>query len=416
MLHVLDWDAPQVQLPKRRRIQKLWHWWLSYGKSYADQYPESRVIPGMSAFIRTKKRMFQVIVPPLYRLSYIAHSLFWQECSDATSSDATSSDATSSDSVSSDSDDLSEVHYLQPADMARRISAALEKSPWQPGCLLNMYLDMYKTSVEAWRQFALVCRLPWGGIRFVPSGPPPREGYYSLPSLRGMCFLDEATCRAYSASLSGKYFRHLPDITNVELPEELYFLAEEIMCRAAGRKIVFLGGSIGGQKNIARWSEVIGLADPKLWFFVQAGEVHAGTFSPEDIVAFERLVADPPENLLLHTSYFSEEREFNAIIQIADIIFAVYRDFRNSSNMLGKAAYFEKPILVSDEYLMGEMVRRYGIGLAVPQDDVQAMLWALERLAKDLVPTQNFAAYRAAFSEQTAGDSLERFIQHLLTH
>ena len=249
-----------------------------------------------------------------------------------------------------------------------------------------------------------------------PPDPPPREGYYSLSTLGGICFLDEITCRAYSESLSNKYFQCLPDITNGELSEHPSFLAEEVMCRAAGRKIVFLGGSIVGKKNIARWSELIALADPSRWFFVQVGEIHGNTLSPADTAAFERLVADPPENLSLYAHYLSDERDFNAIINIADVIFAVYRDFRFSSNMLGKAAFFEKPILVSDGCLMGDRVRNYGIGLVVPHDDAQAMLCALERLMKEPVPPQNFSAYRAASNEQTAGNNLERFIARILAH
>ncbi|HEU5408921.1 MAG TPA: hypothetical protein VFU48_14225, partial [Nitrospira sp.] len=339
-------------------------------------------------------------VPPLYKLSYICHSLFsWQI-------------AKKNDGP----EDPSERHYFEPVEMAYRMNAALEKSPWRPDCLFNMYLDTYKTGAEAWRQFATICRLPWGGIRFAPPGPPPCEGYYSLSTLGGVCFLDETICRAYSASLPEKYFQYLPDITSGELPEHPCLMAEEIICRAAGRKIVFLGGTIVGKKNIAQWSELIARADARRWFFVQVGEIHGNTFSPEDTAAFERLVADPPENLLLHTHYLSDEREFNAIIRMADIIFAVYRNFRNSSNMLGKAACFEKPILVSDGCLMGDRVCHYGIGLAVPHDDVQAMVCALEKLTKDPVPPQNFAACRAACNEQAAGDSLERFIGYLLAH
>jgi glycosyltransferase involved in cell wall biosynthesis len=398
MLHVLDWNAPRDQPKKPPNLSRLWHWWLSYGKSYAEQYPESRIVPGMQTRIRIKKRMFQIIVPPLYKLSYICHSLlFWQI-------------ATKNDGP----EDPSERHYFEPVDMAYRINAALKESRWAPDCLFNMYLDPFKTSAEAWRQFATICRLPWGGIRFAPLNAPPREGYYALPSLRGICFLDEAICRAYSASLSDKRFQYLPDITNVELSEHPSFLTEEIMYRAAGRKIIFLGGSIVGKKNIARWSELIALADPSRWFFVQVGEIHGNTFSSADTAAFERLVTRPPENLLLHAHYLPDEKEFNDIIRIADIIFAVYRDFRFSSNMLSKAAYFKKPILVSDGCLMADRVRHHGIGFVIPHDDVQAMLRALDQLVAEPIPMKQFGTYCADFSERVAADHLENFLSHLL--
>jgi glycosyltransferase involved in cell wall biosynthesis len=106
----------------------------------------------------------------------------------------------------------------------------------------------------------------------------------------------------------------------------------------------------------------------------------------------------------------------NAVIHAADILFAAYKNFRISSNMPSKAAHFAKPILVSDGFLMGDRVRRYGIGIVVDQDDVQDMLCALERLAQNPVVPEHFAAYRAELSEQTAGDRLENFVNHVLAH
>jgi glycosyltransferase involved in cell wall biosynthesis len=293
---------------------------------------------------------------------------------------------------------------------------ALKKSRWQPDFLFNMYLDMFRSGARAWRAFASMCSLSWGGIRFVPSDTPPPEGYYALPSLRGVCFLDEITCTKYRDSIPDKYFQYLPDVTNAELPEAPCALAEQIIRRAAGRNIVFLGGSIGGQKNIARWCELIALVDPKRWFFVQVGEVHANTFTKEDSIAFEKMLTAPPENFFLHSEYLADERDFNAIVRAASVIFAVYRNFRISSNMLGKAAYFEKPILVSQGFLLAERVNRYGIGLTVPEDDVKAMSNALEHLVTDPVSAVKFAAYRAVFSEQMTGDCLERFLNRAMAH
>jgi glycosyltransferase involved in cell wall biosynthesis len=396
LLHVLDWNSTLPRPRLRLRIRRIWQWWLVYGHNYASKRPETRVTPGMPAHTRAKKRVFQILVPPLFYLSRALRSVFRQLRGARRFSDGLQ--------------DSSELHFLEPMEMALRINAALRKSSWRPDCMFNMYLDMYKTGVKSWQEFAAVCNLPWGGIRFVPSDTPPREGYYALPSLRGMCFLDESACQAYSATISDKHFQYLPDITNTELPEGSCALAEEILRRAAGRKIVFLGGSIGGQKNIARWCELIALADPERWFFAQVGEIHANTFSLEDTFAFERLVAAPPENLLLHTGYLSDEREFNAVIKAADVLFSVYRDFRISSNMPGKAAHFDKPILVSDGFLVGERVRKFGIGLAVPEDDAHSMLGALERLVAEPVQREKFLLYRTHFSEQATGDSLENFL------
>jgi glycosyltransferase involved in cell wall biosynthesis len=108
--------------------------------------------------------------------------------------------------------------------------------------------------------------------------------------------------------------------------------------------------------------------------------------------------------------FIDDEREFNAIMHASDILFAVYTDFPYSSNMLSKAANLRRPILVSDRYLMGELVRRYGIGIAVPEDDPSAAYLALEKLQNGSVSEESYANYCKNFSAQSLGDALEQFI------
>jgi glycosyltransferase involved in cell wall biosynthesis len=229
-----------------------------------------------------------------------------------------------------------------------------------------------------------------------------------------MCFLDRETCEEYRQILSQKYFTYLPDITNVDLPDHSFPLAETVLQRAGGRRIVFLGGSIGGQKNIENWCRLIAMADPRRWFFIQIGEIHTNTLSAQDVSAYQQLAAHLPDNVLLHEAYLPDEREFNALTDRSDVIFAVYRNFRISSNMLVKAAYLEKPILVSDKHLLGERVRRYGIGLGVPEDDPDAMLTGLEQLAAAPIPADRFAAFRADFSLEAMSDRLHGFFERVL--
>ena len=204
----------------------------------------------------------------------------------------------------------------------------------------------------------------------------------------------------------------LPDITDASLPDAPTGLATEITRRAAGRKVVFLGGTIGGNKNLARWYELISFADPERWFFLQIGEINFNALTQADMRALAILKATPPENLLVHREYLPDERAFNDVIRVCDIIFAVYRNFKISSNMLGKAAAFEKPILVADNYLMGRRVVSYGIGRAVPEDDARQMLAAATDLTENPVPVENFAAYRADFSIGNMQQALMAFLDH----
>jgi len=108
---------------------------------------------------------------------------------------------------------------------------------------------------------------------------------------------------------------------------------------------------------------------------------------------------------------------FNEVIQASDVIFAVYRDFKVSSNMPGKAAAFNKPILVAKGYLMGERVTNYGIGATVAEDDVLGMLSALNSLIDNPnLMAKNFEAYRQDFSVEALSDHLIGFLKNCMAH
>lgn len=404
-LHVLDyasssqnmgWSARRVRQAFLSRLRRAWARWNTFGDRYYYRRPGSEAMPGAPDYWR--KRLFQLAVPFPYRATYFIYArsrrLFRRpECPDAVHDP--------------------EAGFLDPAEFAMRVSGAIRSAPYKPDLVFNMYMDMYRSCPSSWNRFAVVGKWPWAGIRFVPSVLP-KEGYYGLSSLKGMCFLDEDVCRIYRKANPERAFGYLPDITETALPAQPGALAEEIRQRAAGRRIVFLGGSIGGQKNLARWFDVIALADPSKWFFVQIGEVHRATLTAEDLAALDQNVSYPPENLIIKAEYLPDERAFNDIIRTSDVIYAVYRDFRISSNMLGKAAAFEKPILVADNYLMGERVRDYGIGRVAPQEDAARIHCALLSLEESAPPASAFERYRDDFGPKALAASLGHFIEQCI--
>jgi hypothetical protein len=70
----------------------------------------------------------------------------------------------------------------------------------------------------------------------------------------------------------------------------------------------------------------------------------------------------------------------NALMASSDVVFAAYRQFPNNSNILTKASVCERPLLVSDAYLMGNRVKEYELGEVLPEGDVEAMVSALRRM------------------------------------
>ena len=312
-----------------------------------------------------------------------------------------------------------EASYLQPHEFAQRVADATLQLGRKPSFVFNMYMDLYRDDQLGWRPFDEIHRIPWAGIRFVPSPTPPSEAYYRLQSLKGMCFLDEHVRQNYVKHLPQKVFEYLPDVTDTNLPVTESSFAIDIARRAADRKIVFMGGTIGDKKNLSQWYKLIGLANPAEWFFVQIGEVREQVLGSDDLSAYRRALLECPENLFLHAQYLPDERIFNEVIALSDIVFAAYHKFSISSNMPGKAAAFEKPILVSQGYLMGARVNQYQIGLTAPEDDAAQMLQALKILAqppaaRSVALPEHFAAYRQDFSHDALKDKLFNFLDRAI--
>lgn len=404
-LQILDWNSALKQrlrlgallrphLQVRAMLRPHWNRWVAFGDMHLRRLPGSEIRPEAGALEAFWGRTCQRFVPFLFRATHYVYRHYVQKPPPV-------------DPPSAPPDP--EPHLMRPVDVASRVKAALPGAKWAPALCLNMYIDTYRTLPEPWLDFEAVNSLPWAGLRFVPRAQP-TEAWYATPSFRGMGLLDEQICDAYRSALPGRAFEYLPDITETRLAVVDHPLVQTIRQRAAGRRIAFLGGSIGGQKNLARWFEMAARAQPHEWFFVQAGEIHRGTLTPEDMIALDRVLTAPPENLLIHPEYLPDEGVFNAVIAASDVIFAVYRDFQISSNMLSKAAYFRKPIMVSNRYLLGERVTRYGIGRAVEEDDATSMLEALEEIGRGGQFEEGFARYRSDFSEDALAERLEALL------
>jgi hypothetical protein len=101
---------------------------------------------------------------------------------------------------------------------------------------------------------------------------------------------------------------------------------------------------------------------------------------------------------MVYSRYIESERDVNAIIAAEDLLYAVYRDFKDSSNSLTKASIFEKPLLVSDGYLMAERVRADRLGAVVTFGNVAIIAAGLNEVCARPRSEFGFSAYREAHS------------------
>jgi hypothetical protein len=196
-----------------------------------------------------------------------------------------------------------------------------------------------------------------------------------------------------------------PDVADASPPDQDFVPALQMRKRANGRKIIALAGILARRKGMLLMMDVARQAINEDWYFVFAGELALNSFLPEEQRSILDWVQSPPANCFFHFQRLPDEPQFNAIIDTCDILFAVYPHFLSSSNLLTKAAIFEKPIVVSDAYCMGERVRKYGLGATVAEDSAPQCIAAIRQLCDQLardghIPAARYQEYREIHSPE----------------
>jgi len=254
-------------------------------------------------------------------------------------------------------------------------------------------------------------RMPGSAIPGAGTMPHP-EKIYCHPNLHSVAVMDEAAMPYMSRIALDRPVSFFPDFID-EAPAEKGPIVEAMLKLAAGRPIIGSLGHLQPSKGVA----TMGYAalDPANAGFAFAfiGQLSGG-FSKEEDAMIERLKTAP--NVFMHLESIASDAQFNGLMQACDVVFAGYHDFPHSSNIMGKAAEFKKPVIVSDGYLMAERARRYGSGEVVPQKDPKSLTAALHRILADKQAwirehQPKWDQYRAETSRAAAKEAFARLIK-----
>lgn len=299
-----------------------------------------------------------------------------------------------------------------------RISNAMKEicsSTDKPDMIFFAWLDSYLNRYMPARLIDKWFPYPWSGLYFHPrhyrnkSGNllaekyvPPSESLVANSRMAcSLAVLDEGVIHKLRAYLCEKEVFVFPDFSDEIPPEINYYVIEEIKTKANGRKIIGLIGSLERRKGLLTLLRVARQPASQGWLFVVAGEFAAQSFSKQELNEIKLFFDEPRDNIFAHFGKISDDAQFNALLKLCDVIFAVYEDFPHSSNLVTKAAKYGKTILVSTGGYMEEVVRKYELGEAVPAGDIQAALAFLGRINEAGVVLLHSAGMRAYSLEQS---------------
>lgn len=229
-------------------------------------------------------------------------------------------------------------------------------------------------------------RFNWIGLNIVKIILP-RDNWkiniYNASNCKGLLILDESLLKNLKGVMPINIWL-FPDVIDTNLPKEKLEVEEAILKQADGKIIISLLGVITPKKNLLLLLEVAEISrnNNLPYFFVFAGHLMNDAWTNDEMQIIQKL-----KNNKFSNCYFDfhriEETTINRIVDLSSIIFLVYRDFNQSSNLLTKAAYFKKPVIVSKGYLMEERVKEYNLGLSVKQDSSDEIIEALKILTSE---------------------------------
>ena len=258
---------------------------------------------------------------------------------------------------------------------------------------LVFFACIYDRTFEHFRRAERLFRFPWAGLYLharsfrMPGSPIPYTGglpcpekIFSSPLLLAAAVLDEGAVEPLRGTSGGKPVMVFPDITVKALPPAgvTEGLAGKIKKFAAGRPIVSLTGHLQWTKGLDVFTKAACHQDLSEVFFFLGGDVNWGQISPAEKTKLQQAWERLP-NVYAHLQHLPEQT-MNSVYAISDAVVAAYREFPNSSNALTKAAVFERPIVVSDGYLMAERVRKFKLGEVIPEGNAEAPVAALRRM------------------------------------
>jgi glycosyltransferase involved in cell wall biosynthesis len=181
--------------------------------------------------------------------------------------------------------------------------------------------------------------------------------------------LDSGVVKKLQNKIQNKPVTAFPDVTDTSLSSKDAKLLAQIRKKVNGRKIVGVLGSMDRRKGVMAMLRLAKIQKGKNLFYIFAGELNKDKFTKNELAFFQATINTNPDNCFFYLKRIPSEGQFNSFLSICDVIYLSYLDFPHSSNLLTKASFFRKSVVVSRGYYMEEVVKKYKLGISIKQND-----------------------------------------------
>jgi glycosyltransferase involved in cell wall biosynthesis len=179
----------------------------------------------------------------------------------------------------------------------------------------------------------------------------------------------------------------------------------------SGRQVFLLFGELTARKGIYQVLDAIEMLSPEL--SQKLCLLLIGPLGLEEKELLQARIVEISESLpvqIIGRHEFITDREVQPYFQLADVILAPYQRHIGMSAILVRAAAAQKPVLSSDFGLMGEVTRRYSLGLAVDSTVPSEIAKGFSRFLLESPPSLCDYVKMEQFAEQNNAEQYTKII------
>ena len=202
------------------------------------------------------------------------------------------------------------------------------------------------------------------------------------PNVEKLFFLNHKAAVQTHQTYFGERFEYLPDPINnsIVIDESVEMLKNKYQI-PRNRHVLLIYGHLSPRKNIPNIMEALGYLSPEeqsqVCVFI-CGEIEQG-YEQVLQTAVEKAERTYAEIRFVKNLYFFDAQSTHEVVKLSDVVLVPYIHFFSSSNILGLAAKYNKPLISTQLGIMGELVRQYRLGVGVDPANCQDIAAAISK-------------------------------------
>ena len=206
------------------------------------------------------------------------------------------------------------------------------------------------------------------------------------PNVEKLFFLNHKAAVQTHKNYFGERFEYLPDPINngIVIDESVETLKEKYKI-PQNRRVLLIYGHLSPRKNIpnimASLAYLSAEQKSQICIFV-CGEAEEG-YEQVLKTAIETAEKTQSKVAFVKNFHFFDAQSTHEVIKLSDVVLVPYLHFFSSSNILGLAAKYDKPLISTQLGIMGELVRQYQLGVGVDAANCQDIAAAIGQGLQD---------------------------------